>query len=347
MILRLTRLLLIWYRKNRRVYPWRRTSEPYRVWLSEILLQQTRIPVALEFYSKILARYPLLDDLVHAKEDEFLSLWSGIGYYGRARNMLRCAEAIASRHDGSFPSDLSSLLRLPGIGPYTAGAILNICFGELTPALDGNITRVLARIRNLQTPENTRRFRQPLTQTFLRLGRGSPAGDFFQSLMELGERICLPQPKCLECPVSSFCLAYRNNTTRRIPSTREKKRAETFHWYFLLLQRSNSFYYMQNRERPFLKGAWMYPDILSKRKLHWKEIQKKYRRLSGIDVPEVEQKETVRHSVTFRRIQAHVLKAKRFRILKVSGRWLTRPELKSYPTSSIVQKILNRLDRES
>src|SRR5918996_5257162 len=132
----LTKHLLAWYSKNRILYPWRKTRQPYRIWLSEILLQQTRISVAKKFYEKILNRYPTLMDLARAKDSDFLSLWSGIGYYGRGQNMLRCAREIVKTHRGIFPSELSELLRLPGIGKYTAGAIRNIAFGILTPALD-------------------------------------------------------------------------------------------------------------------------------------------------------------------------------------------------------------------
>src|SRR5262245_10454584 len=133
----ITRKLLTWYRKNRILYPWRRTRDPYRIWLSEILLQQTRIPVVLQYYEKILKRFPTLKSLAKAKDDDFISAWSGIGYYARARNMLSCAREIVSDQGGQFPQDCESLLRLPGIGRYTMGAIRNLCFDQLTPAIDG------------------------------------------------------------------------------------------------------------------------------------------------------------------------------------------------------------------
>ena len=138
--------LLSWYPKNRILYPWRKTKDPYKVWLSEILLQQTRIPVVLKYYEKILLRFPSMEDLTERRESEFLALWSGLGYYKRAHAMLECARVIAEKYNGKFPSSVDELLSLPGIGPYTAGAIRNVCFGKLTPSLDGNIRRVLSRI---------------------------------------------------------------------------------------------------------------------------------------------------------------------------------------------------------
>src|SRR5262245_39697566 len=138
--------LIQWYRKNRIVYPWRKTKDPYKIWLSEILLQQTRIPIVLSFYPRILERFPDVFELARANDSEFLSLWSGIGYYARAHNMLKCARQIVEKHGGIFPREIDALLALPGIGTYTAGAIRNVCFQELTPALDGNIRRVLSRV---------------------------------------------------------------------------------------------------------------------------------------------------------------------------------------------------------
>jgi A/G-specific adenine glycosylase len=142
----LTKHLLAWYDENRILYPWRKTKQPYKIWLSEILLQQTRISVAKKFYEKILKRYPTLKDLARANDSDFLALWSGIGYYRRGQHMLSCAREIVKAHRGIFPFELSDLLKLPGIGKYTAGAIRNIAFGILTPALDGNIQRVLSRL---------------------------------------------------------------------------------------------------------------------------------------------------------------------------------------------------------
>ncbi|HLE17628.1 MAG TPA: hypothetical protein VI728_05000, partial [Syntrophales bacterium] len=220
---KVARLLLKWYRSNRILYPWRFTKDPYRVWLSEVLLQQTRIPVVLQYYEKILHQFPSLQALASARDSDFLSAWSGLGYYRRAHNMLRCARELVSRHNGRFPLDLQTLQSLPGIGPYTAGAIRNICFDLLTPTADGNISRVLARITNNRHRMSTHAFRTEIARSFLEWGQDAPPGEYLQSLMELGEQICLPKPECPRCPMQKLCLAYKKRSVLKIPQRPVKK----------------------------------------------------------------------------------------------------------------------------
>lgn len=339
-----TQKLLYWYRENRIAYPWRRSRDPYRIWLSEILLQQTRISVAVGFYERILAQYPVIQDLVRADPEAFVSSWSGIGYYSRARNMIACARQIVVSHGGIFPSELSHLLKLPGIGPYTAGALRNICFDKLTPAIDGNVRRVLARITGNRNPVHSRTFHRKLEAAFLQLGENAPAGDYFQALMELGEQICLPVPECPSCPLKKTCYAGRHQVAPEIPRSGPKKRTEVFHWYFLVLSRKDqSHFYVLNSERPFLKGAWMFPDILSQKELNAAALKESYKRTWGIELKKVSRELGIRHSVTFRRIHGHILGADRYRLLNGKGKWLTVNELKRRPTSSIIHKILKCL----
>lgn len=339
-----TQKLVDWYRKNRFLYPWRKSKDPYRVWLSEILLQQTRIPVALGYYRKILAEYPTIQALVRSDPDVFVSSWSGIGYYSRARNMIQCAHEIVTRHKGAFPSDLHALLQLPGIGPYTAGAIRNICFGKLTPAMDGNISRVLARITGNRHPMDSRTFRQEIESAFLRFGQNATPADFFQSLMELGERVCLPVPGCPSCPVRNDCRANLNGTALELPIRRSKSKPQAFHWYFVVLSRRDSRkLYVLNQDRSFLKDAWMFPDILTKKELDISMLRKEYSRIWGIELTEISQERKIRHSVTFRKIHGHILTADSYRLRRRNGKWLSREELEGYPTSSITHKILNSL----
>jgi A/G-specific adenine glycosylase len=162
--------LLNWYRAGHRAYPWRETTDPYRIWMSEILLQQTRIAVVLQRYGMLLERFPTIRRLASARDSDFLSAWSGLGYYRRARNMLESARQIVRNHDGHFPSDLQQLLSLPGIGRYTAGAIRNVCFDLLTPSIDGNIGRVIARLSDCRKPTGSHSFRHRTEQFFMEFG---------------------------------------------------------------------------------------------------------------------------------------------------------------------------------
>lgn len=328
----LSRSLLKWYLQIRAPYPWRKTNRAYEVWLSEILLQQTRIPVALKFYEKILDRYPNLNLLAAAKDSDFLALWSGIGYYRRAHHMLACAREIVRNHHGEFPHELPALLALPGIGKYTAGAIRNLCFDRLTPAIDGNVRRVLSRLMMTNTD---------LESIFNHLGSGLPPADYFQSLMELGERICFPDPLCARCPVAAFCKARKTGQQKRFPGTQRKPRSKIFHWYLLLLKSNGDYYYLQNSERPFLKQAWIFPDLLSTEKLSVPRLKRDFHKTWGVQLTGLKEAKTIQHAVTFRKIFAHVLEPFSFQLNGSGGKWMSRNDLAQYPTSSITTKVLN------
>jgi A/G-specific adenine glycosylase len=327
----LTRNLLEWYRLNRVKYPWRLTRQPYRIWLSEILLQQTRIPVVLKFYQKILREYPNFKALAAAEDSKFIAQWSGIGYYRRAQNMLACAREIVQKHDAKFPADLPSLLKLPGIGKYTAGALRNICFNSLTPAIDGNIRRVLSRLTMSE---------KNLEKNFMELGSGTRSSDFFQSLMELGERICLPNPQCGLCPVRRSCKARKAGKQQVFPAKQIRKRIKTFHWYLLLLESNGSVYFSQNSARPFLRHAWIFPDLLGTKKMLQKELIRRFRNDCGIRLQGLTERKVIKHAVTFRNIYVHVISPASFELNGSRGKWLTREDLAQHPTSSITHKIL-------
>jgi A/G-specific adenine glycosylase len=336
---RITRTLLDWYQKNKILYPWRLTADPYRIWLSEILLQQTRIPVALPFFNRIVAKYPSLEDVARESQESFVAEWSGIGYYSRARNMHACARELVSNHQQKFPSTYEQLTKLPGIGRYTAGALRNVCFDELTPAIDGNTGRVLARLTLNDSNPTSKEFLTGLEESYLNLGKDAPAGEFFQALMELGEQICLPQPDCLHCPVRNYCLAFKKGMQSVLPRKKIRKRPEPYYWYFLLLQNSDSFYLIQNSRRNFLRDAWLFPDLLVQQKLNNEELLAEFENRWGIKVKNLIKVGAVSHSVTFRKIEAIVIQPETFEISNSNGKWISIDALNSIHTSSILKKI--------
>jgi len=212
----ISRRLLAWYRKAHRDLPWRRTSDPYRVWVSEIMLQQTRAQAAIPYYQRFLERFPTVDALAAAGEVQVLALWSGLGYYSRARNLWRAARRIAAA--GEFPRDYDSLRALPGVGDYTAAAIASIAFQLPYAAVDGNVMRVAARVENdaadIGAARTRERFRGMVQQW---LDRRNP-GEFNQALMELGAAVCLPQtPLCAACPLAEHCQARAEGTVVSLP----------------------------------------------------------------------------------------------------------------------------------
>ncbi|MBQ3431430.1 MAG: A/G-specific adenine glycosylase [Clostridia bacterium] len=210
--------LVAWYRENKRELPWRRDKNPYHVWISEIMLQQTRIEAVIEHYYAFMEALPDVASLAAVEEEKLLKLWEGLGYYSRARNLKKAAIKIMDEFGGEFPKTKKELLTLPGIGDYTAGAIASICFNEPVPAVDGNVLRVLARLRadarNVLLPETKKSAEALITEII-----PADAGDFNEGIMELGETVCLPNglPLCNQCPLCAYCKAYHKGLTDTLP----------------------------------------------------------------------------------------------------------------------------------
>ena len=221
----LDKMLLDWYDRNRRVLPWRalagQKADPYRVWLSEIMLQQTGVKTVIPYFDAFTARFPTVEDMARAERDEVLRLWAGLGYYSRARNLHACAVEVVERHGGRFPDSVDALLKLPGIGAYTAGAIASIAFDRRVVAVDGNVERVLSRV--YQVEEAMPKARPMITRLAEALVP-ERAGDFAQSLMDLGATICTPKnPVCALCPLSQGCGARKAGTMLDYPRKVAKK----------------------------------------------------------------------------------------------------------------------------
>jgi A/G-specific adenine glycosylase len=221
------RQLLAWFRQYQRDLPWRRTDDPYRVWLSEIMLQQTRVAAVIPYYERFIERFPDIHALAAAPQEEVLRLWSGLGYYSRARNLHRAAQEIAAKHGGLFPHGEKDALELPGIGSYTAAAILSIAYGAKHAVLDGNVARVLARLFAVQGDLRNAKRWQSLQESANALLDPKSPGDWNQGMMELGATLCTPQsPQCLLCPVAQFCQARKLGLADSLPARRKKRATE-------------------------------------------------------------------------------------------------------------------------
>ena len=216
--------LLAWFAQFQRDLPWRRTRDPYRIWLSEIMLQQTRVAAAIPYYERFLERLPNVETLARAPQDEVLRLWSGLGYYSRARNLQKAAQLIVTKHNGHFPSDPEEALALPGIGAYTVAAILSIAYQKKLAVLDGNVARVIARLKAVHGDLRTNGTWQILQKSADHLLQRRAPGDWNQAMMELGATLCTPRsPQCLLCPVSEFCEARKQGLAEVIPEKRSKR----------------------------------------------------------------------------------------------------------------------------
>lgn len=252
------KLLLQWYDTEKRDLPWRRTDDPYAIWLSEIMLQQTRVETVIAYWTRFLVCFPTVDALANADEQAVLKAWEGLGYYSRARNMKRCAEVIVAQHGGVFPRDIAALAKLPGIGPYTAGAIASIAYGVQTPAVDGNVERVVSRLSGIREDVGIPSVKRQLLRDAAALVPADRPGDFNQAMMELGARICQPVPHCEGCPVQSTCDAYAVGDADVLPIRQKKTPPKEQRRGIALIFCAGHVLLYQRRER-LLQGLWCFP----------------------------------------------------------------------------------------
>ena len=230
--------LLSWYHTSKRDLPWRHTRDPYRIWVSEIMLQQTRVEAVMRYYQRFLERLPDVQALADCPEGELLKLWEGLGYYSRVRNMQRAARVIVQQHAGRFPRTYEEILALPGIGEYTAGAIGSFAFDLPLPAVDGNVLRVVARLTALEEDVLSPKTRRAVTEAVAQAQPALCAADFNQAMIELGALVCLPNgaPKCAECPLAATCLARKAGLQERLPIRKKNAPRKIQHKTVLILR---------------------------------------------------------------------------------------------------------------
>ncbi len=310
--------LLRWYGAHRRPLPWRQSRDPYRIWVSEIMLQQTRVAAVLEHYAEFLRRFPCLDSLAAARPQDVLAAWSGLGYYRRARALHRAARIVVRDHGGHLPANAEALQALPGIGRYTAHAMASIAFQEPCAVVDGNVERVLRRLFGWPS-QPTSRIWDAAQQL---LSRRSP-GNFNQAMMELGALVCLPaSPQCHVCPVSSLCATQsrRRRNPRLLPPAKRnppRRTAETS--YALACNARRVYLVRRGRRESLMPGMWELPQLRSN---GW--------------LPEF----TLRHSITVTDHTAHVCRVPAFGLS--GGRWFPLPEAAALPLTGLARRILRR-----
>jgi A/G-specific adenine glycosylase len=338
------RHLLRWFDRHRRDLPWRRTRDPYGIWLSEVMLQQTRVEVVLPYYERFLSRFPTVEALAAAPLDEVLALWSGLGYYRRARQLHAAAQQIAAAGAG-FPRTLEGLRALPGIGDYTAAAVASIAFGVAAPVLDGNVERVLARRLALEeSPKGSAARRRLLAAAAALLDPERP-GDSNQALMELGATLCTPRrPKCLLCPVSEGCRATAESDPELYPAARVKRETEKRRMVAVVVERpSGVLLFRRPDHSELLAGTWELPWVEDEEGDPAAALAARYggRWRLGPRVAEV------RHGITFRDIEVAVHRAE----LESGGvvregpeaGWFDAAGRAGLPMSSLVGKILEKV----
>lgn len=336
------RSLLRWYHENRRSLPWRRTRDPYAIWIAETMLQQTQVKTVLPYYRRFLKAFPRLKSLAVAPRPKVLALWSGLGYYRRAENLLAAARRIVREHRGALPRDHAALRALPGIGPYTAGALMSIAFNQPYPALDGNAQRLLGRAFNVRRDKELRRVAQELV-------RGPRPGQLNQALMELGSRVCRArEPRCSDCPWARSCAARRSGLLGASGARRRRPGVKTTDWPMVLLQRDGRILLRRRPAGGLLPGLWELPG--GERKRSESRASALRRQLHGIParLDALAEIGEIRHSITHRRIRAPVYRAtirSKIQLPRAGWSWVSLASLRRYPASSLTLKAVRLLLR--
>lgn len=261
--------LLDWYAIHKRMLPWRIDKNPYHVWVSEIMLQQTRIEAVVNYYHRFMSELPTIEDLANSPQDKLLKLWEGLGYYNRVRNLQKAAQIIVEKYQEKFPNAYQEILSLPGIGEYTASAISSICFSLKEATVDGNVLRVYMRIHNCYDNIDDNKIRKRVREELMKI-MPENAGDFNEAMMELGETICIPNgsPKCEECPIKDFCKSYHQQTFLELPVKQDKKEKKEELYTVLLLVYQNMIAIQKRKNIGLLRNMWQFPNIENHLNLH-------------------------------------------------------------------------------
>ncbi len=349
----LARRLLTWWDEGHADLPWRHTRNPYHIWVSEIMLQQTQIATVIPYYERWIARFPTLEQLAQAPLDDVLKMWEGLGYYSRARNLHTAARVVVDELDGEMPQMVEGLLRLKGIGRYTAGAIASIAFDQSAPVLDGNVIRVLSRLTDLSNDTTQTTTKNALWQLAETLVPAQRAGDYNQALMELGQKICQPtNPRCHICPVTDLCLAREHGTQLERPVRPPRKRTPHYDMSAGVIYREDGrFLLVQRPLNGLLGGLWGFPHgRLEKGESKQTGLIRICRDEYGVIVQPNIALMRVKHAYTHFRITLHV-----FRAMYLSGDvssasnhvWATLSELETLAFALTDRKIIEGLSAET
>jgi len=269
----ITSKLIEWFKVHRRILPWRGINDPYRIWVSEIILQQTRVVQGLDYYNRFTGRFPDVHSLAVADEQEVLKYWQGLGYYSRARNLHKAARYIEENLGGKFPGDYETILSLKGIGEYTAAAIASIAFDAPYPVVDGNVFRFLSRLFAVEEPIDTAKGKKRITELARRMLPQSQAGLFNQAIMEFGALQCIPvSPDCSSCPFETQCFAYTSGKVNHFPIKRNKTKTKTVYLYYFYIHSGNSIYLVKRKEKGIWQNLYEFPQIESETPLEWEDL---------------------------------------------------------------------------
>ena len=331
------RAILSWYDQNKRDLPWRTSKNPYFIWISEVVLQQTRVEQGAPFYHRLLTAFPTVESLARADEQQVLLAWKGLGYYSRARNLHKAARQIMELYGGTFPANYSELIKLPGIGSYTAAAISSISYNEPVAAVDGNIIRIVSRLLDLPDAVESAQTAKIIKEYANEILPTDRPGDFNQGLMDLGSLICTPKsPTCLECPVMDVCLARVNNSQHLRPVKKPKKKAVNRFLLFKVNTNQGKIQLVQQQKGSIWENLYLFPfDEHPSEEAFLSSLEPVNKVLIGPSL----------HVLSHQRLNYAVV-IDETKQPQTSENWLTLDEIHELPTPILVPRILTRLENQ-
>jgi len=336
--------LLSWYQLNQRDLPWRRTRDPYKIWISEVMLQQTTVTAVIPYFERWIRGYPTMERLARAREKSVLKSWEGLGYYSRVRNIHAAAKIMVRDYGGRVPDDPKLLIKLPGFGPYTVGAVLSIAYGQRQPAVDANVRRIMMRLLAMEGRADASLDSEilPLVENLLPADQMS---EFNQAFMELGALICGKQPLCGKCPVSGLCKAYALGLQDLIPEPKKMSYID-LEVVVGIFRQKNKYYIRRRPAKGILAGLWEFPGgRIEAGESHGDALARVIQAVCGVAVQESQHLMRARHAYTNHRIQQHVYAcaAEGELIEDETRRWVTFTQMKKLAMHSGSLKILERL----
>lgn len=347
--------LLNWYNKNARELPWRSDPGPYKVWISEIMLQQTRVESVLPYFERFLSRFPNISSLATAEMEEVLRLWEGLGYYSRARNLHKAAQELMQSYKGVLPDKARELQKLPGIGKYTAAAIASIAFGEPIAAVDGNIKRIYARLLALNEALGTPGFENKVNSYAQEMIPQNRPGDYTQALMDLGSAICLPQnPNCKACPIAIHCKAFEQEKQNQLPVIIAKSPVPHYEVCVAVFLLNGKVLLSQREAKGLLAGLWEFPGGKRETSDQCLEdcLMRELKIKTGCDLPDINKQDKMgvfRHAYTHYKISVHawriVLSDEPTQDFPANLRWVDLADLPNYPMGKVARLIANKLSK--
>ena len=342
--------LIHWYRIGHRDLPWRKTQDPYKIWLSEVILQQTRVDQGMDYYFKFVENFPTVQHLAEASEEEVLKLWQGLGYYSRARNLRATAQLVRSQFNGKFPMNHDELRSLKGIGPYTAAAIASFAFNQPYAVVDGNVYRVLSRYFGIQDAIDSTKGKKIFQSIAQELIPENDPAAYNQAIMELGATICTPSsPDCINCPVEAACVAKKEGTIAELPYKEKRTKVKELHLHYLVLKANEKLLIRHRQQKGFWHKLWDFPCLESNNSLSADQLAAEFRQISSsasLELQNLQHSVSLNHLLSHRKLNVHFYLAETKEPFEVQAplKWIELTDYQKFAIPRVIDKFWSHLN---